>query len=90
MNTEAKLRIYNITAKAAQKFLSEAWVLKKREDQRLDAAKMKFLRRLHGITKLDEGKNRCIWGKKTGEGNIVKEIKQYLEKWLQHVQPRKE
>jgi len=34
MNKETKLRIHNITAKAALKFGSEAWVLKKREEQR--------------------------------------------------------
>jgi hypothetical protein len=34
MNKEIKLRIH-ITAKAALKFGSEAWVLKKREEQRL-------------------------------------------------------
>ena len=37
-----KLRIQNITAKAALKFGSEAWVLKKREEQHLEAAQMKF------------------------------------------------
>ena len=46
---------------------------------------MKFLRHLLGITKLDKEKDRCIW-EKTGAQNIVKEIKQYQEKWLQHVQ----
>ena len=51
------LRIHNITAKAALKFGSEAWVLKKREEQRLEAAQMKFLRHLLGITKLDKEKN---------------------------------
>jgi len=61
MNKETKLRIHNITAKAALKFVSEAWVLKKREEQRLEAAQMKFLRHLLGITKLDkEKKNQCI------------------------------
>jgi len=35
---------------------SKAWVLKKREEQRLDAAQMKFLRHLLGITKLDKEK----------------------------------
>ena len=54
MNKETKLRIHNITAKAALKFGSEAWVLKKREEQRLEAAQMKFLRHLLGITKLDK------------------------------------
>ena len=38
MNKETKLRIHNITAKAALKFGSETWVLKKREEQRLEAA----------------------------------------------------
>jgi len=85
MNKETKLRIHNITAKVALKFGSEAWVLKKREEQCLEAAQMKFLRHLLGITTLDKEKNRCI-REKTGAQNIVKEIKQYHKKWLQHVQ----
>ena len=85
MNKETKLRIHNITAKAGLKFGSEAWVLKKREEQRLEAAQMQFLRHLLGITKLDKEMDQCIRGK-TGEQNIVKEIKQYQKKWLQHVQ----
>jgi hypothetical protein len=48
-----------ITAKAALNFGSEDCVLKKREEQRLEAAQMKFLRHLLGITKLDK-KNQCI------------------------------
>ena len=87
MNKETKLRIYNITAKAALKFGSEAWVLKKREEQRLEAAQMTFLGHLLGITKLDKEKNQCI-RQKTGPQNIVREIKQYQEKSLQHVQRR--
>jgi hypothetical protein len=46
---------------------------------------MKFLRPLLGITKLDKKKNQSI-RKKTGAQNIVKEIKQYHQKWLQHAQ----
>ena len=38
MNKETKLRIHNITAKATLKSGSEAWVLKKREEQRLEKA----------------------------------------------------
>jgi len=40
MNKETKLRIHNIAATAALKFGSETWVLKKREEQRLEAAQM--------------------------------------------------
>jgi len=85
MNKETKLRIHNITARAALKFGNEAWVLKKREEQRLEAAQMKFLRHLLGITKIDKENNQCI-RQKTGVQNIVKEIKQYQKKWLRHVQ----
>jgi len=42
------------------KFGSEAWVLKKREKQRLEAAQMKFLRHLLGITKLDNEKTNVL------------------------------
>ena len=53
--------------------------------KRLEAAQMKFLRHLLGITKLDKEKNQYI-REKTRAQNIVKEIKQYQKKWLQHVQ----
>jgi hypothetical protein len=56
------------------KFGSEAWVLNKREKQRLEAAQMKFLRHLLEITKLDIEKNQCI-RETTGAQNIVKKIK---------------
>jgi len=46
---------------------------------------MKFLRHLFGVTKLDKEKCQCIRQKK-GAHKIVKEIKHYQEKWLQHVQ----
>jgi hypothetical protein len=42
INKEINLRIHNITAKGALKFGIEAWVLKKREEQRLEAAQIKF------------------------------------------------
>jgi uncharacterized protein (DUF927 family) len=75
----------NSTAKAALKFGSEAWVLKKRDEQSLEATQMQFLIHLLRITKVDKEKNQCIKEKKGAE-NIVKEIKQYQEKWLQHLQ----
>jgi hypothetical protein len=45
------------------KFGSEAWVLKKRERRRLEAAQMNILKHLLRITKLDKEKNQCIRGK---------------------------
>jgi hypothetical protein len=53
-----KFRIHNITAKAAMKSGNEAWVLKKREEQHLEAAQMKSLRHLLEITKLNKEKDQ--------------------------------
>jgi hypothetical protein len=52
-----------MTDKAALKFGSEAWVLRKREEQRLEAAQMKLCRHLLGITALDRKKDQGIGGK---------------------------
>ena len=60
MNKETKLRTHNITAKAALKFGSKAWVLEEREERCLKAAQMKFLTHLLGITKLDKENYQCI------------------------------
>ena len=67
------MKIFSITS-GQVKFGSEAWVLKKREEQRLEAVQMKFLRHLLGITKLDKEKNQCI-RQKTRAQNIAKKIK---------------
>ena len=78
-STQASFPNFSVGFKAALKFGSEIWVLKKREEQRLEAAQMKFLRHLLVIKKLDKEKNRCI-REKTGAQNIVKEIKQNKKK----------
>jgi len=56
-------------------YVIEDRVLKKRDEQRLEAAQMKCLRHLLGITKLDKGKNQCIRQKngstEHNKGNIT-------------------
>jgi hypothetical protein len=84
MTKETKLRIHNITAKAALKFGSEVWVLEKRDKQHLETSQIRFLRHLLGITKLDKEKIQVL-EKKLGH-NILKEIEQYQQKWLKHAQ----
>jgi len=72
MTKETRLRTCNITAKVVLKFSSEVWVLKKRDELRLEASQMKFLRHLLGITKLGKEKDQSTnW-----------EIQQYHQKWL--------
>ena len=80
LRNERKRKSCHITAKAAFKFRSEAWILKKREEQRLEAAQMKFLRHLLGITKLDKEKNQCIRQTKNGSTEYSKGNKTVPEK----------
>jgi hypothetical protein len=51
-------------------------VLKKRDEQRLEATQTKFLRHLLGSTKLDRERNKSV-REKLGVQNIVLEIRQY-------------
>jgi hypothetical protein len=85
MTKETKLKIHDITAKAALRFGGEAWMPKKLDEQRLEAAQMKFLRRILGIAKLDRKRNQSV-REKLGVQNIVLEIKQYQREWLQHIE----
>ena len=85
MTKETRLRIHIITAKGALNFGSEAWLLKKRDEERLEAPQMKFLRHLLGMTKLNRERNQSV-REKFGVQNIVSEIKQYQRDWLHHVE----
>jgi hypothetical protein len=60
-------------------------VLKKRDEQRLEATQMKILRHLLGITKLDMERSQSV-REKLGVQNIVLEIKQHQREWLRHVE----
>jgi len=65
MNKETKFRLHNVTDKATGKFSSETWNLKIGDEQKLEVAKMKILRHLLVITKLDRERNQSV-RKKTG------------------------
>jgi len=69
----------------AIKFVSEAWVLKKRDERRPEASHMKFLRHLLGIEKLKWERNQYVRDK-LGVQNTVWDIQKYQEMWLQHLQ----
>jgi hypothetical protein len=76
--SKTKLRIHNITAKTALKFVSEAWVLHIRDEQRLEAAQVKFLGHLSEIIELDRERNQSV-REKLGVQDIALEIKQYQQ-----------
>jgi hypothetical protein len=84
MTEETKLVIHSTTAKAALKFNIEAWVLKKRDDKKMEASQMKFLRHLRGIIELGRERNQSVRDKLV-VWYLVGEIEQYQQNWLQHL-----
>jgi hypothetical protein len=52
MTKETSERIQNITTKTTFKFGSETWILKKRDEQRVQTSQNNYLRYLFGITQL--------------------------------------
>jgi hypothetical protein len=60
-------------------------VLKERDEQRLEAAEIKCLSHLLGISKLERERNLSVW-EKMGVQNTVLEIQQYQQKWLNYLE----
>jgi hypothetical protein len=80
MSNKTKLRIHNITAKAALKYGSETWVLNSRDKQRLETALMRFLRPLLGYAKLYLQRNAYIRDTFKVQ-SIAEEIQTYHKNW---------
>jgi hypothetical protein len=82
-NPQYYRQIHSITDKAALKFDSEAWVLKKRDEKQTESITNKMFRHLLEINKFDRERNQSARDK-LGVQNTVREIEQYQQKWLQH------
>jgi hypothetical protein len=76
MLPSSKLRLYSTTAKAAQKYGGNAWVLNKNECQQFETAQMIFLRSLLRLTRSDHQRNTTIREKLKLE-HILDEIQNY-------------
>jgi hypothetical protein len=57
---EIELRLHNITSKASLYYDSENWIINKGHAQKLQAAQIRFLRPLLGLTRLDCHRNPDI------------------------------
>ncbi|KAJ9598495.1 hypothetical protein L9F63_010815, partial [Diploptera punctata] len=55
---------------------SQIWIMRKRDAQRLEAAQIKFLRHIMGVTYMDRIRNETL-RQKFNAINIVQEIKEY-------------
>ena len=76
-----KRRIHSIKHKVALKFGSKTWVLKKRNDEGMEASQMKYLKHMLGISKLDRERNQPV-SDKLGTQNAIREAERYQRRCL--------
>jgi hypothetical protein len=84
MTVDTKLRIHNIASKAALCYGSEVWIINRRDTQKLEAAQMRFLRPLLGLTRLDRQRNSDIRNTLKVD-NILEDIISYQKNWIDHL-----
>jgi hypothetical protein len=84
MTTDTKLRLH-ITSKVSLCYGSENWIIDKRDAQKLEAAQIRFLRTLLGLTRLDPQRNPDIHNILEVD-NIVEDIKLYQKSWLNQLE----
>lgn len=81
---ETRLKVYNTLAIPMLTYGSEAWVLRKKDKQRISAAEMKFLRKTAGYTLLDRKRNESIQNE-LKITPVVRRVKEYRRRWREHV-----
>jgi hypothetical protein len=78
---DTKLRIHNITSKAALCYGSKVWIINKRDIRKLEAAQMRLLRPLLGLTRLDRQRNSDI-RYRLKVNKILEDIMSYHKNWI--------
>ncbi|KAJ4428996.1 hypothetical protein ANN_25992 [Periplaneta americana] len=63
---------------------SKSWIIKERDKSKLQAAEMRFLRRVKGCTRRDLIRNEDI-RKELNIYNINEKVEDYEEKWKEHL-----
>jgi hypothetical protein len=84
MAINTKLRTHNITFKAALCYGSEVLTINKRDIQKLEAAQIRFLRPLLGLTRLDRQRNSDIHNRLKVD-NILEDIISYQKNRTNHL-----
>ena len=86
---ESQGEVYKTVVRPAMMYGAETWAVKKAQEKKLDAAEMRMLRWMSGVTKLDRIRNERIRGT-TKVGEISKKVQESMLKWYGHVLRRED
>ena len=79
------MKIYKVVARPSLLYGSETWVNTKRDMTGLEAAEMRFVRRVTGYTKLDRTRNEII--RKEIEIPGIRDVRtKYKQNWINHLE----
>jgi hypothetical protein len=84
MRQELQLCLHKIITKLAVKYARKTWVLRAKDRGRLEAAQMRFVKSIFGVTLRDKIKSEAF-RTQLREDNIVAQIICNQEKWRKHV-----
>ncbi|KAJ4425680.1 hypothetical protein ANN_27876 [Periplaneta americana] len=80
-----RLKVYKTLARPVLTYGSEAWTIRKANDQRLTTAEMRFMRRTAGCSLLEHRKNVDIL-QELKMDPVVNFVQQYRHQWKKHAE----
>lgn len=81
---DTKIKFYKTMAVPILTYGSESWVVKETDKRKLQAAEMRFLRKVKGCTRRDQIRNEDI-RQELGIYNLNEKIANQREQWKQHL-----
>ena len=81
---DTKLKFYKVMAVPVLMYGSESWILKEADKNKIQAAEMRFLRKVKGCSRRDHIRNETI-REELEIFNINERINDYKEKWKNHI-----
>jgi hypothetical protein len=84
-NTDTQMKFYKVVARPTLLYGSETWVSTERDMTRLEAAEMRFIRRVKGYTRLDKIRSEVI-RKELDISGIQNVRSKYKQKWINHLE----
>ena len=89
ISREAKVAVFKAVAVPTLTYGCESWVLREREKSRLQAAEMRVLRKIAGVSRLDHIRNEMVRERLRVEP-VLKKVERMRECWKEKVERRKE
>ena len=80
-----KMRVYNAIVLPTMLYGSETWTVMKRHESRLGATEMAYLRRVEGVTRMDQVRNADV-REAVGQEEVMEKVKRKQRAWKEKLE----